>query len=43
MIEAHYARFITSEVEDRVRAALVSFESAEIVRLPTRQAASEPA
>jgi integrase len=34
MLEQHYARFVTGEVEDRVRAALVSFETAEIVKLP---------
>jgi integrase len=43
MLEQHYAKFITTEVEDRIRGALVSFESAEIVRLPTRPASGEPA
>jgi integrase len=43
MLEQHYARFVTSEVEDSVRAALVSFESAEIVTLPVRpHTVSEP-
>ena len=36
MLEAHYAKFITNEVEDRVRAAAISFESALVVTLPLR-------
>jgi len=36
MLEAHYAKFITNEVEDRVRAAAISFESALVVTLPVR-------
>jgi hypothetical protein len=31
MLEAHYAKFITNEVEERIRAAVVSFESTKIV------------
>jgi integrase len=37
MLENHYAKFVTNEVEDRIRRAVVSFESAEIVTLPERQ------
>ena len=41
MLEAHYAKFITSEVEDRSGPRPVSFESAEIVTLPVRPRARE--
>jgi integrase len=41
MLEAHYARYITGEIEDRVRVAVISLESAEIVTLPARATSGE--
>jgi hypothetical protein len=35
MLEAHYAKFITNEVEDRIRATVRSFEGAKVLPFPT--------
>jgi integrase len=41
MLEAHYAKFITNEVEDRIRATVRSFEGAKVFPFPTGTAADE--
>jgi hypothetical protein len=35
MLEAHYAKFITAEVEDRIRATVRSFEGAKVLPFST--------
>ena len=41
MLEAHYARFITGEIEDRIRATVRSFEGAKVLPFPTQSQAVE--